>query len=89
MPNARVMIHQPLGGVQGQASDIDIMAKEILKTRGLLNKILSELTGQTIKRIEQDTDRNYFMSAEEAVEYGLVDEIMSRRGETKATENKS
>lgn len=76
LPNARVMIHQPLGGAQGQASDIDIMAKEILKMRERLNERLSYHTGQALSKIEQDTDRNYFMSAEEAKEYGIVDEII-------------
>ncbi|MCB1059274.1 MAG: ATP-dependent Clp endopeptidase proteolytic subunit ClpP [Calditrichaeota bacterium] len=80
LPNARVMIHQPLGGAQGQASDIDIMAKEILKMRERLNERLSYHTGQALSKIEQDTDRNYFMSAEEAKEYGIVDEIIFPRG---------
>lgn len=79
LPNARVMIHQPLGGAQGQASDIDIMAREILKTRGKLNDLLSHHTGQPLNKIELDTDRNYFMSAEEARDYGIVDEIIYPR----------
>lgn len=80
LPNSRIMIHQPLGGVEGQASDIDIHAREILKIRDQLNKILANKTGQTIKRIEQDTDRNFFMSAQSALEYGLIDAILEKRG---------
>lgn len=76
LPNSRVLIHQPMGGIQGQASDIDIHAKEILKLREKLNKIISEHTGQTIKKIEKDTDRDYYMSAEEALKYGIVDEVI-------------
>ncbi|PID30275.1 MAG: ATP-dependent Clp endopeptidase, proteolytic subunit ClpP [Candidatus Cloacimonadota bacterium] len=75
LPNSRVMIHQPLGGAQGQASDIKIAAEEILKTRDILNKIISETTGQTIDKVEVDTDRNYFMNAKEALDYGIVDKI--------------
>lgn len=81
LPNARIMIHQPLGGVQGQASDIDIHAKEILNMRERLNKILSERTGQKLEKIEKDTDRNYFMSANEALEYGIIDKILAKRSE--------
>lgn len=80
LPNSRIMIHQPLGGVEGQASDIDIHAREILKIRDQLNKILANKTGQTIKRIEQDSDRNFFMSAQSALEYGLIDAILEKRG---------
>ena len=79
LPNSRVLIHQPMGGAQGQASDIEIHAKEILKLRDRLNKILVKHTGQTIKKIEKDTDRDYYMSAEEAKEYGIVDEIIETR----------
>ena len=79
LPNARVMIHQPMGGAQGQASDIDIMAKEILKLRSRLNEMLANHTGRPLDKIELDTDRNYFMSAEEAKEYGIVDEIIYPR----------
>ena len=75
LPNARIMIHQPAGGVQGQATDIDIHAREILKIRERLNEILAEKTGQSLEKIEKDTDRNFFMSAAEAVEYGLIDKI--------------
>jgi ATP-dependent Clp protease protease subunit len=76
LPNAEVMIHQVLGGTEGQATDIDIHARHILKTRDRLNKILAKNTGQNLKRIETDTERDYFMTAEEAVKYGLVDKII-------------
>ncbi|MBW1696372.1 MAG: ATP-dependent Clp endopeptidase proteolytic subunit ClpP [Deltaproteobacteria bacterium] len=76
LPHARIMIHQPAGGTQGQASDLEIYTQEILKTKQLLNKILAENTGRDLKRIEKDTDRNFFMSAEEAKEYGLIDDII-------------
>jgi ATP-dependent Clp protease protease subunit len=79
LPHSRVMIHQPLGGFQGQASDIDIHAKEILLVRERLNKILSQHTGQAVEKIQQDTDRDNFLSAEDAVEYGLVDKVLSNR----------
>ena len=79
LPNARVMIHQPWGGVQGSAADISIQAKEILKIRERINKILSECTGKPIEVIEKDTDRDFFMSAEEAKEYGLVDSVISHK----------
>ncbi|MGD9942830.1 MAG: ATP-dependent Clp endopeptidase proteolytic subunit ClpP [Burkholderiaceae bacterium] len=81
LPNARIMIHQPSGGAQGQASDIEIHAKEILYTRERLNRILAEKTGQPIERIAADTDRDNFMSSEDAVSYGLIDKVLSRRGE--------
>lgn len=76
LPNAEIMIHQPLGGAQGQATEIEIAARHILKTKDKLNRILSEATGQPIEVIERDTDRDNFMSAEEAREYGLIDEII-------------
>lgn len=79
LPNSRVMIHQPLGGFQGQASDIEIHAKEILATRQRLNEILAYHTGQPLERIEKDTDRDNFMGAEEAKNYGIVDAILERR----------
>ncbi|MCG3200281.1 MAG: ATP-dependent Clp protease proteolytic subunit [Gammaproteobacteria bacterium] len=79
LPHSRVMIHQPLGGFQGQATDIEIHAKEILKARERLNFILSQHTGQPLDRIAQDTDRDNFMSAEEAKRYGLIDEVLTRR----------
>ncbi|MDF1630407.1 MAG: ATP-dependent Clp endopeptidase proteolytic subunit ClpP [Alcanivoracaceae bacterium] len=79
LPNARVMIHQPLGGFQGQASDIEIHAREILKIRSQLNELLAHHTGQPLEVIERDTDRDNFMGAEAAKEYGLVDQVLSRR----------
>ena len=79
LPNARIMIHQPAGGVEGQASDIEIHATEILKLKKDLNRILAKLTGQSIKRVEKDTDRNKFMSAEDAKAYGLIDDILNKR----------
>jgi ATP-dependent Clp protease protease subunit len=81
LPHSRVMIHQPLGGFQGQATDIDIHAREVLQVRDRLNRILSNHTGQTIEKIAQDTDRDNFMSGESAVAYGLIDRVLSRRGE--------
>ncbi|CAK4068813.1 ATP-dependent Clp protease proteolytic subunit [Vibrio sp. 16] len=81
LPNSRVMIHQPLGGFQGQASDIQIHAQEILTIKQKLNKLLAEHTGQPLEVIERDTDRDNFMAAEQAVEYGLVDAVLSHRGE--------
>ncbi len=81
LPNARVMIHQPWGGVQGTASDIHIQAKEILKLKEQINKILVEHSGQPLDRIEKDTDRDYFMSAEEAKNYGIVDSVITTRME--------
>ena len=84
LPHSRIMIHQPMGGFSGQASDIDIHAKEILRLKEELNRILSDNTGQPMDRIENDTDRDFFMSGEQAVEYGIVDRIIS----TRLTENK-
>lgn len=78
LPNAEVMIHQPLGGAQGQASDILISAKRIIKLREEINKYLAEWTGQPLKKVEKDTDRDYFMSAEEAKEYGIIDQVITR-----------
>jgi ATP-dependent Clp protease protease subunit len=78
LPNARVLIHQPMGGFQGQATEIDIHAREILKIRGRLNEILAKHTGQPLDKIAMDTERDYFMSAEEAKKYGLIDEVISR-----------
>ena len=78
LPNARVMIHQPMGGFQGQATEIDIHAREILKIRERLNEIMAKHTGQPLVRISQDTERDYFMSAEEAKRYGLIDEVITR-----------
>mgnify|MGYP000902551469 FL=1 len=82
LPNSRVMIHQPLGGAQGQATDIEIHAREILRLRGELNNILAERTGQSLEKIERDTERDYFMSANEAQAYGLIDKVISKRGVT-------
>ncbi|MCI0356145.1 MAG: ATP-dependent Clp endopeptidase proteolytic subunit ClpP [Acidobacteria bacterium] len=79
LPHSRIMVHQPLGGFQGQAKDIEIHAKEILQMRDRLNKILVEHTGQTLDRIERDTDRDYFMSGSDACEYGVVDEVLRTR----------
>ncbi|MBW8760664.1 MAG: ATP-dependent Clp protease proteolytic subunit, partial [Burkholderiales bacterium] len=80
LPNSKIMIHQPLGGAQGQATDIEIHAREILKTREQLNKILAERTGQPLEKIQADTERDYFMSADEARNYGLVDQVVANRG---------
>ena len=79
LPNSKIMIHQPLGGMQGQATDIEIHAREILKTREQLNKILAERTGQPLEKIQNDTERDYFMSADEAKNYGLVDDVLANR----------
>ena len=79
LPNSRVMIHQPLGGVSGQATDIEIHAKEILALKNQLNKILSQKTGQTLKTIAKDTDRDNFMSAQDALKYGIVDKVIEKR----------
>ena len=79
VPNARIMIHQPAGGAEGQASDIKIQADEILRLRSSLNKILAKNTKQTLKKIEKDTDRNFFMSSDEAKNYGIIDTILTVR----------
>ncbi|MBM3326823.1 MAG: ATP-dependent Clp endopeptidase proteolytic subunit ClpP [Calditrichaeota bacterium] len=93
LPNSRIIIHQPMGGIQGQAADIDIHARELLKTRDKLNAILAESTGQPLEKIAKDTDRDYIMSAEEAKEYGIIDKVIAKRAETtgkeKAKEKKS
>jgi len=81
LPHSRIMIHQPIAGFQGQASDIDIHAKEVLQTRDRLNHLLSHHTGQPIETIERDTDRDHFLSGGDAVEYGLIDTVLERRGE--------
>ena len=81
LPNARVMIHQPWGGAQGTASDIHIQATEILKMKSQLNRIMAKHTGQPLEKLERDTDRDYFMSAEESKVYGLVDEVVTSRGD--------
>ena len=79
LPNSRIMIHQPMGGTRGQATDIEIEAKEILRVRSELNNMLAERTGQSLDKIEKDTDRDYYMSAEEAKEYGLIDQVIEER----------
>lgn len=79
LPNSKIVIHQPMGGMQGQASDIDIHARELLKTRDRLNKILAEATGQSIEKIAKDTDRDYIMTPEEAKKYGLIDKVIHKR----------
>jgi ATP-dependent Clp protease protease subunit len=79
LPNSKIMIHQPLGGAQGQATDIEIHAREILKTREQLNNILAERTGQPLTKIQADTERDYFMSADEAAGYGLIDKVIAQR----------
>lgn len=79
LPNSKIMIHQPLGGAQGQASEIEIHAREILKTREQLNRILAERTGQTLEKIQQDTDRDYFLSSHDAKDYGLIDQVLTKR----------
>lgn len=81
LPNSRIMIHQPWGGVEGQAADIEIHAREIVNIKKKLNNLLAEMTGQTVKKIARDTDRNYFMHAPEAKEYGIVDNILETRQE--------
>ena len=83
LPHAQVMIHQPSGGAQGQQTEIEIAAREILKTRELINKILAENSGQPIERLNQDTERDNYLSAQEAVDYGLIDHIMTNRSEQK------
>ena len=79
LPNSKIMIHQPLGGAQGQATEIEIAAREILKTREQLNRILAEQTGQPLSKIENDTERDYFLSAQEAKDYGLIDQVIAKR----------
>jgi ATP-dependent Clp protease protease subunit len=79
LPNSKIMIHQPLGGMQGQATDIEIHARDILKTKATLNRILAERTGQPLEKIERDTDRDYFLEADEAKAYGLVDQVIAKR----------
>tara|TARA_Y100000992_G_scaffold254648_1_gene187613 strand:- start:173 stop:517 length:345 start_codon:yes stop_codon:yes gene_type:complete len=79
LPNSRVMIHQPLGGARGQASDIEIQAKEILTLKDKLNKILADRTKQSLKKIQTDTERDFFMNADEAVKYGIIDEVLKER----------
>ena len=87
LPNSRVMIHQPSGGAGGQTSDISIAAKEILRWRQTINEILSQHSGKTIEQLEKDSDRDYYMSAEEAKEYGLVDEVISKNQKSNISEH--
>jgi ATP-dependent Clp protease protease subunit len=86
LPHARVMIHQPMGGSEGQASDIEIYAKELVLMRERLNRIISEHTGQKLTKVQKDTDRNFFMSAEEALEYGIIDQVITRKQEVEKKE---
>jgi len=88
LPHARVMIHQPLGGAQGQASDIEIQSKEILYIRERLNEVMAYHTGQSVERIAHDTDRNFFMSADEAKNYGIIDDVIDRKGLMKKKPNR-
>jgi ATP-dependent Clp protease protease subunit len=88
LPHSRIMIHQPLGGAEGQASDISIAANEILRIKEILNKILAEKTGKNLVQIEKDTDRNFFMSAEEAKNYGLIDKVLEPRSKTSEKDSK-
>ena len=88
LPHSRIMIHQPLGGAEGQASDISIAANEILRIKEILNKILAEKTGKDLTQIEKDTDRNFFMSAEEAKNYGLIDKVLEPRSKTSEKDSK-
>lgn len=85
LPHSRIMIHQPIAGFQGQASDIDIHAREVLQTRDRLNDILAKHTGQPLERIQADTDRDYFMSGDDSVKYGLIDSVLVQRGEAEAS----
>lgn len=84
LPNARIMIHQPLGGAQGQATDVEIQTREIMRIKKLINEILSKHTGQPLAKVEKDSDRDYYMSAEEALKYGLIDEVIASAGEKPA-----
>jgi ATP-dependent Clp protease protease subunit len=85
LPHSRIMIHQPIAGFQGQASDIDIHAREVLQTRDRLNNILAKHTGQPLERIQTDTDRDYFMSGDDSIKYGLIDSVLAQRGEVEAS----
>lgn len=86
LPNSRILIHQPLGGAQGQATDIEIQTKELLRLKNNLNGIMAKNTGKTLEEIKRDTDRDFFMSAEEAIEYGLIDKVLTSRGNLEAKE---
>lgn len=87
LPNARIMIHQPLGGARGQSTDVQIQAKELLRTRHMLNEILSERTGKSMEQVENDTERDNFMSASEAVEYGLIDKVITRAKDSEQSQD--
>lgn len=88
LPNSRILIHQPLGGAQGQATDIDIQAKEILKMKSVIHKVLAHHTGQSLEKIAKDTERDYFMDSNEALKYGLIDKVITEREARKVTETK-
>ena len=87
LPNARIMIHQPLGGARGQSTDVQIQAKELLRTRHMLNEILAERTGKSMEQVENDTERDNFMSASEAVEYGLIDKVITRAKDSEESQD--
>lgn len=89
LPHSRIMIHQPLGGAQGQAVDIDIQAKEILRIKAMMNEILRKHTGQSLEKIEQDTDRDYFLSGEQAVEYGIIDKVVHDKSSFAVSDKKA
>ena len=87
LPNTRILLHQPSGGLAGQVSDVEIHARELMRTKQKMNELLAEMTGQSIEKIERDTDRDYMLGAEDAVEYGLIDRVVSRPGEGLAPDN--
>jgi ATP-dependent Clp protease, protease subunit len=87
LPNTRILLHQPSGGLAGQVSDVEIHARELMRTKQKMNELLAEITGQSVEKIERDTDRDYMLGAEDAVEYGLIDRVVSRPGEGLAPDN--
>jgi ATP-dependent Clp protease, protease subunit len=87
LPNTRILLHQPSGGLAGQVSDVEIHAKELMRTKQKMNELLAEMTGQSVEKIERDTDRDYMLGAEDAAEYGLIDRVVSRPGEGLAPDN--
>jgi ATP-dependent Clp protease protease subunit len=87
LPNTRILLHQPSGGLAGQVSDVEIHARELMRTKQKMNELLAEMTGQPVEKIERDTDRDYMLGAEDAVEYGLIDRVVSRPGEGLAPDN--
>ncbi len=87
LPNTRILLHQPSGGLAGQVSDVEIHAKELMRTKQKMNELLAEMTGQSVEKIERDTDRDYMLGAEDAVEYGLIDRVVSRPGEGLTPDN--